>query len=332
MRKYFVSLLAPLFIAATSMGATLADGGTTWDATGGSDASGVGTGCGSPGSPCPYDSIPLSKSAPVVTYIVSVGAAAEEENFELRHECGAVRIRAVVGTGSQLDVRHCQNSATNASTCDTAAGMTGAILVSITASGEYGPYMTWPEFVTLDRTAVSGVGPSYYTFSCYEKPVAQLQDLGGQPLDADLTALAGLAGVQGDVIYRNAAQWTRLPAGISGQVLHTLGAGANPAWDTDDVGGGGGGNAVEVTLDFGSGAADASAVVTGQAWVASSSKIVCAPTLLASGTRVEGEEDAVLEGLILAVHSRVAATGFTLTGSVREGIALGQFTVHCLGV
>lgn len=66
---------------------------------------------------------------------------------------------------------------------------------------------------------------------------------GYQPLDADLTALAGLAGVQGDVIYRNATQWTRLAAGTAGQVLHTNGAGANPTWDTDDTGGGGGGGA-----------------------------------------------------------------------------------------
>lgn len=64
---------------------------------------------------------------------------------------------------------------------------------------------------------------------------------GYQPLDSDLTALAGLAGVQGDVIYRNATQWTRLAAGSAGQVLHTNGPGANPTWDTDDSGGGGGG-------------------------------------------------------------------------------------------
>jgi hypothetical protein len=62
-----------------------------------------------------------------------------------------------------------------------------------------------------------------------------------QPLDADLTVLAAIAGVQGDIIYRNATQWVRLPAGTAGQVLHTNGAGANPAWDTDDTGGGGGG-------------------------------------------------------------------------------------------
>jgi hypothetical protein len=55
-------------------------------------------------------------------------------------------------------------------------------------------------------------------------------DASYQPLDADLTALAGLAGVHGDVIVRGAAGWERLGAGASGQLLQTLGAGATPAW------------------------------------------------------------------------------------------------------
>jgi hypothetical protein len=51
-----------------------------------------------------------------------------------------------------------------------------------------------------------------------------------QPLDSDLTAIAGLTPSQGDILYYNATQWTRLAAGTSGQFLKTLGAGANPAW------------------------------------------------------------------------------------------------------
>lgn len=35
---------------------------------------------------------------------------------------------------------------------------------------------------------------------------------------------------QGDILYRNGSDWTRLAAGISGQVLKTQGAGANPTW------------------------------------------------------------------------------------------------------
>lgn len=61
-----------------------------------------------------------------------------------------------------------------------------------------------------------------------------------QPLDADLTALAAIAGVQGDVIYHNGTAWTRLAAGTSGQFLKTQGAGANPVWDAAGGGGGSG--------------------------------------------------------------------------------------------
>jgi hypothetical protein len=55
---------------------------------------------------------------------------------------------------------------------------------------------------------------------------------GKQPLDQDLTDLAGIAGVQGDVIVRGASAWQRLAAGTAGQVLQTNGAGANPTWVT----------------------------------------------------------------------------------------------------
>ena len=42
---------------------------------------------------------------------------------------------------------------------------------------------------------------------------------------------------QGDVLYHNGTTWARLAAGVSGQFLKTLGAGANPAW-ADATGGG----------------------------------------------------------------------------------------------
>lgn len=40
------------------------------------------------------------------------------------------------------------------------------------------------------------------------------------------------APAQGDILYRNATAWVRLPAGTSGDVLTTGGAGANPSWQT----------------------------------------------------------------------------------------------------
>jgi len=45
-----------------------------------------------------------------------------------------------------------------------------------------------------------------------------------------VTNLAIASSAQGDVLYRNATVWTRLPAGTSGQFLQTQGAGANPQW------------------------------------------------------------------------------------------------------
>lgn len=50
-----------------------------------------------------------------------------------------------------------------------------------------------------------------------------------------LNFIASLA--QGDILYHNGTNFVRLAAGTSGQFLKTLGAGANPAWDT--IAGGG---------------------------------------------------------------------------------------------
>ena len=51
-----------------------------------------------------------------------------------------------------------------------------------------------------------------------------------QAYDADLADIAGLSDTQGDIIYRDAMQWQRLPKGTAGQVL-TMNAGATaPEW------------------------------------------------------------------------------------------------------
>ena len=58
-----------------------------------------------------------------------------------------------------------------------------------------------------------------------------------QPLDADLTALAGLVGVQGDILYRDATQWQRLPKGSASQLLRQNVGLTAPEWAT--IAGGG---------------------------------------------------------------------------------------------
>jgi hypothetical protein len=56
---------------------------------------------------------------------------------------------------------------------------------------------------------------------------------------------------QGDILYRGAASWARLPAGTSGQVLQTNGAAADPTWETPGGGGGAGNVSTAVTLTAG---------------------------------------------------------------------------------
>jgi hypothetical protein len=96
-------------------------------------------------------------------------------------------------------------------------------------------------------------------------------------------------------------------------------------------GGAGSSNFVEVDVSFGSGDELVTTVVTGQTWVTASSRIVCSPTMLATATRLEAEEDAVAEGLVVAAHSRVAGVGFSLTVAPRIGASYGTFKIHCTG-
>ena len=58
---------------------------------------------------------------------------------------------------------------------------------------------------------------------------AQRTLISAQPLDQDLTDIAGITPVRGDILYRNATAWTKLAAGTSGQLLKTNGV-ADPAW------------------------------------------------------------------------------------------------------
>lgn len=97
-------------------------------------------------------------------------------------------------------------------------------------------------------------------------------------------------------------------------------------------GGSGSVNVVEVEVDFGTTGSDiATTVVTGQTWVGATSKIICSPTLLATADRAEGAEEALVENLLVAPHTRVAGTGFSLTAKPLLGRAYGRFLFHCTG-
>jgi len=112
----------------------------------------------------------------------------------------------------------------------------------------------------------------------------------------------------------------------------TLGTNLSMSGTTLNASGGGAGNFAEVEVDFGvTGNTTASVVVTGQAWVGASSTIICSPTMFSTADRDDGDEDALIEGLTVAVHTRVAATGFTLMAHPENGVAYGKFKVHCTG-
>lgn len=98
-------------------------------------------------------------------------------------------------------------------------------------------------------------------------------------------------------------------------------------------GGPGGANVVEAEVDFGAspGRDTASVVVTGQSWVTATSVIVCSATMFATSDRADGAEDAVIEGIVAAVHTRIVSTGFTIVASPRVGRAVGSYKVHCTG-
>lgn len=100
-------------------------------------------------------------------------------------------------------------------------------------------------------------------------------------------------------------------------------------WSTTPAGSGG--NFVSVDLDFGAGSSIASQAVVGQAWVTAASRIVCAPTMHLTASREEGAEDAVIEQMTVAVHSRSAGTGFTLTAAPANAPASGVYQFACTG-
>lgn len=60
-------------------------------------------------------------------------------------------------------------------------------------------------------------------------------DLGGTYPNPEVNDLTISGEAHGDILYRNATNWVRLAAGISGQLLQTQGAGANPQWITSSA-------------------------------------------------------------------------------------------------
>lgn len=94
---------------------------------------------------------------------------------------------------------------------------------------------------------------------------------------------------------------------------------------------GGGGSFVEWEVDFGSTGTDIASSAVTAAWVTDSTKLMCAPTLLSTADRAEGAEDAIIEQLTVAPHTRVNGVGFTITAAPAQGRAYGKYKFHCVG-
>jgi hypothetical protein len=101
---------------------------------------------------------------------------------------------------------------------------------TLTYSGNYG--------LTLTLTGTTGVTlPTSGTLATTTGSSSSMTGYptGAQPLDSDLTALAGISGVRGDIIYYGASGWTRLAKGTENYYLKQ---GANdPAWASGSGGG-----------------------------------------------------------------------------------------------
>lgn len=95
--------------------------------------------------------------------------------------------------------------------------------ITVSASGA-----TW----TVDNTAISYA--KIQNVSTTSRVLGRKTAGAGSTEECTLSEVLDFIGsaAQGDILYRGASAWSRLAAGASGLFLKTLGAGANPAWDT----------------------------------------------------------------------------------------------------
>lgn len=104
--------------------------------------------------------------------------------------------------------------------------------------GTAGPAQTF-DLGTLGK-AIAAVVPAGTGFGQIGNNlvVANLSGVANTPIGVTLTSLmdAVLGSVQGDLLYRNATQWTVLAPGTSGYFLATQGAAANPLWAAGNTG------------------------------------------------------------------------------------------------
>jgi hypothetical protein len=99
----------------------------------------------------------------------------------------------------------------------------------------------WHSAVALAGAVLAGlITSSGLTSSATSKLIGRKSASGGALEELSISDALDLIGsaAQGDLLYRSASGWARLPAGTSGNFLKTLGAGANPTWAAASGGGG----------------------------------------------------------------------------------------------
>lgn len=104
-----------------------------------------------------------------------------------------------------------------------------------------------PNSITVDQATLALTGDSATAFfstgtleeARIDSAIARDAEMAllYQPLDSDLTRLAGIGvGTEGDILYRDAVGWTNLARGTSGQILSSTSS--SIAWSNAPAGGG----------------------------------------------------------------------------------------------
>lgn len=128
---------------------------------------------------------------------------------------------------------------------DIAKMATGASAQMIVLNGSgVQAYVSMSGDATIATSGAVTVASDAITYAKLQNVSATQRVLGrnsagaGDVEEVTLTQLLDWLGsiAQGDVIYRGASNWARLPAGTNGQFLQTQGASANPQWATVSAG------------------------------------------------------------------------------------------------
>jgi hypothetical protein len=114
---------------------------------------------------------------------------------------------------------------------------------------------------------------------------------------------------QGDILYYDGADYTRLPAGTSGQMLQTQGAGANPQWA--DAGGG--------ITDNGSVSVNSGSSVSLATGISGATRI----TIIFDSVSLNGSNDMYIQ---LGDSGGLETTGYTGVGTSMTGAGVSNTT------